>query len=121
MLTIRREQMKVFEVQREADFRRRLHAHARKLLNDARREISDEELTSQLTLGLARGRRFFRAETDLARYVEVVLTKLGGWDPQNDHPEAALQMLRAPGVQPQTRLDNFARWIAWNKAVSHAG
>jgi hypothetical protein len=109
MLVIRNEQMKVFERERVEAFKCRLAAHLRGVLDRIGRKMPEDKFAAQLALGFERGQRFFRNESDLARYSEIVLLRLGGWS-EEDHPERALQMLRARDVSAQTRLNNFERW-----------
>jgi hypothetical protein len=70
-------------------------------------------LREQLSRGIDSGCRFFQTEAAVALYCEIVLSQFGGWRDE-DHPEGALRMLRAKGVEPSARLRNFELWIANN-------
>ena len=111
VLVIRKEQMAVFRDQREADFRRRLLQRLTKVRDDAGLKLSDGELAQQMERGLASGRRFFATERDLARYAEIVLTRLGGWS-DADHPPQAIDLLASHAVPGERRLGNLEYWIA---------
>ncbi len=93
------------------EFQRRLFAHLRQLESTA--PLSDGQLREQLTRGVASACRFFKTESAVARYCEIVLAHLGGWT-DDDHPEAALRMLRTTVVDPAARLRNFELWITAN-------
>lgn len=110
MLTIRKEQMDKFARVRTEDFERKLVAHLKELVRQGAITVDESRIEEQVRRGVASGMRFFRTEKDLARYCEIVLTKLGGWHGQ-DHPEAALRMLRSGSIEAERRLDNFGRWI----------
>ena len=75
-------------------------------------------LAMHVRRGVARGVRHFSTETDVARYVEIVLRHLGGWT-EDDHPERALEMIRSTSLPAARRLDNFERW-AKRQAGAHA-
>ena len=109
MLTIRDEQMRVFERSRMENYEDRLIRHLSRLLEDARISTAEDELAAQVRVGIDRGLRFFRREKDVARYCEIVLLKLGGWTDQ-DHPKPAMQILHSQAVAPDVRLNNFERW-----------
>ena len=111
MLVIRKEQMAVFREQREADFRRRLLERLKQVSKDAGLTLSDAELANQMEQGLASGRRFFSTENDLARYAEIVLTRMGGWS-STDHPPQAIELLASRAVPGARRLANLEYWAA---------
>lgn len=108
MLIIRNEQLAAIGELREADFRRRVLEHLRTL--PGQQALSDTELERQLSAGLASGRRFFVAEHDLVRYLEIVLTRLGGWR-GDDHPPRVLGLLAGRSLPGARRLDNLERWL----------
>jgi hypothetical protein len=114
LLTIRKEQIKVFEDQRNCDFKRRLFERLKRLRVDAHLNLSDEELERQMELGVASGRRFFSSENDLTRYLELVLTRMGGWTGA-DLPKHVLDLLSSFAIQPANRLDNLEYWLVKTK------
>lgn len=103
--------MAVFRNRREADFRRRLLERLTQVRNEAGLKLSDAQLAQQMDRGLASGRRFFSTESDLARYMEIVLTRLGGWS-NTDHPPLAIELLSSRAVSGARRLSNLEFWIA---------
>ena len=109
-LVIRDEQMAVFRNRSEADFRRRLLERFGHIRNTAGLTLSDDELKDQLGRALASGRRFFSTERDLARYSEIVLTRMGGWS-NRDHPRQVIDLLASRAVAGARRLDNLEHWI----------
>jgi hypothetical protein len=114
MLTIRNEQMRIFQNQREADFRHRLFERLKQVRRDAGLKVSDDQLAHQMERGLASGRRFFSTEKDLARYAEIVLTRMGGWS-AGDHPAQVIDLLASRAIAGARRLDNLEYWLAKTK------
>ena len=110
MLTIRAAQMDAFAKHRRQDFEERLKAHLARVLAEAGQTVEEDRLARQIGLGVASGLRFFSAEKDVARYCEIVMMRLGGWD-QGDHPARALDMLQAKVIEPSSRLDNFEKFL----------
>jgi hypothetical protein len=115
-LVIRDEQMAVFRNRSEADFRRRLRERFTQIRHSAGLTLSDDDLADQLDRALASGRRFFSTERDLARYAEIVLTRLGGWS-NRDHPRQVIDLLASRAVAGARRLDNLEHWIAKTRRV----
>jgi hypothetical protein len=109
LLRIRNEQMSAFESARMADFENRLFKASRGSVHWLGEPMPEEKVRAQLALCLSSGRRFFSTERDLAKYVEITMAYLGGCTGA-DHPRAALEMLVAPALRPERRLDNFERW-----------
>ena len=110
MLVIRDEQMAVFRNQLEGDFRRRLFERLKQVRDDGLPALTDDRLSEQMERGLRSGRRFFSTERDLARYLEIVLTRLGGWN-GDDHPQPAIDLLASLAVPGQRRLDHLEIWL----------
>jgi hypothetical protein len=110
MLVIRNEQLAAMGEVREADFRRRVLNHLRGLRDRRTLALNDNELEQQMAAGLKSGRRFFTAERDLVRYLEIVLTRMGGWH-GTDHPPRVLSLLAGRSLPGGRRLDNLERWL----------
>ena len=110
MLTIRAVQMEAFGRQRRRDFEERLRVHLARVMAEAGRPVEADRLARQVSAGVTSGLRFFSAEKDVARYCEIVMTRLGGWD-EADHPARALEMLKASVVEPARRLDSFETFL----------
>jgi hypothetical protein len=109
MLTIRASQMETLARSRRMDFERRLTAHLERVLTDRGISIDRGELERHVSVGVASGLRFFRAEKDVARYCEIVMTRAGNWD--KEHSAPALEMLSPEVIDPRKRLDNFERCL----------
>ena len=109
MLVIRSEQMRALQLARVEQFVEHAMAHVAASLPQLPEEPS--ALRAQVRLGVARGLRHFSSEDDVSRYVEIVLRHIGGWSGE-DHPVAALEMIRSASIPAARRLDNFARWAA---------
>lgn len=111
MLTIRQPQIDAFARAELEDFTRRLVVHLSELARTRGAiPVDTAGIDEQVRRGVASGVRFFRTEKDLARYCEIVLTRLGGWQ-EKDHPSAVLELLRPPSIAAERRLDNFELWI----------
>ena len=109
-LVIRDEQMAVFRNRSEADFRRRLFERLSQINENAGQTLTDDALANQMERAITSGRRFFSTERDLARYVEIVFTRMGGWS-DNDHPRQVIDLLASRAVAGARRLDNLEHWI----------
>jgi hypothetical protein len=110
MLVIRREQLAALGEQCESDFRRRLLNHLIPLRTQYGRSLTDQELAKQMERGLTSGRRFFTSEIDLVRYVDIVMTRMGGWS-DNDHPPKVMRLLEGRSLPGARRLDNLEHWL----------
>ena len=107
---IRDEQMAVFRNRLEGDFRRRLFERLKQVRDVSLPTLTDDRLSDQMERGLRSGRRFFSRERDLARYLEIVLTLMGGWS-GDDHPQPAIDLLTSGAVPGQRRLDHLEIWL----------
>ncbi len=76
MLTIRKEQMAVFEAHLERRFRASLHQHVRKDLEAEAKPLSDVELDRLVTLAIERGRTYgVTSERDVGLFLDLMLLK----------------------------------------------
>ena len=114
MLTIRQAQMDELARVRVEDFHKRLAAHLEELAQRRAIPIDKLALQEQVRRGTKSATRFFRSEKDIARYCEIVFTRLEGWNDQ-DHPDAVLELLRAPTIATEQRLNNFELWTKIKK------
>jgi hypothetical protein len=110
MLVIRSEQLAVFGEWRESDFRSRLFNHLVELRAHHRLSLTDRELGQQMERGLASGRRFFTSEIDLVRYIDIVITRMGGWS-DTDHPPKVMRLLGGRSLPGARRLDSLEHWL----------
>jgi uncharacterized membrane protein len=108
MLEIRKAQFQAFHKHAEKDFRRRLHLKLRREIS--LETMGDEEMDAHIEAGITQARdcRLTR-EIDVARFVEAVCTRLGGF-PANGLPKPALPILYAYGISPQEKVDRFISW-----------
>jgi len=95
------------------DFERRLLTHCRHTVDRQGLVFSDAELATHVKAGLAAGLRYFATERDIARYCEIVLVTLGGWN--GDHPPEAKEILGSDSLPAAVRLSNFERWAGSQK------
>ena len=110
MLVIRREQLVALGEQCESDFRRRLLNHLMELRAQYGLSLTDHELAKKMERGLASGRRFFSSESDLVRYIDIVMTRMGGWS-DADHPPKVMRLLEGRSLPGARRLDNLEHWL----------
>ena len=96
--------------QLEGDFQRRLFQRLKQLKDDGLTTLTNNRLGEQMEHGLRSGRRFFSTERDLARYLEIVLTRMGGWNGE-DHPQPVIDLLASLSVPGQRRLDHLEIWL----------
>ena len=113
MLVIRKAQMHALAEPHLRDFERRLLAHCRHTIDPQGLVFGDAELAAQVKAGLAAGLKYFATERDIARYCEIVLLMLGGWD--GGHPPEAREILASNSLPAAVRLGNFERWAASQK------
>lgn len=108
MLEIRKAQFQAFQQHAKKDFRRRLHRRLRREIS--LENMSDEEIDAQIAAGICQAHdcRITR-EIDVARFVEAVCVRLGGFPP-NGLPKPALPILYAYGVSSQQRIEGFISW-----------
>jgi hypothetical protein len=108
MLQIRAAQMQALREHAEKDFRRRLRA--RLLTSIPQERMNDDQIEANLEAGLrlAHDCRLTR-EIDIARFVEAVCVRLGGFPPKGV-PRPALPILYAYGVSAERRVDRFISW-----------
>lgn len=108
MLEIRHAQFQAFCEHAEKDFRRKLRVQLRQVI--AEEDMSDAVIDDNIDSGIrhARDCRITR-EIDVARFVEAVCTRLGGFPPEG-LPKPALPILYAYGVSAGRRIVNFVSW-----------
>jgi hypothetical protein len=110
MLVIRKEQFAALGRHCESDFKRRVLDHLMALRAQHGLSLTDQALAQQMERGLASGRRFFSSETDLVRYLDIVMTRMGGWS-DTDHPPKVMRLLEGRSLPGARRLDNLERWL----------
>ena len=106
MLKIRNEQIRAMARQQTVDFEGRLAVYLQPVLAEAGKSLPQSELAAQVAAGVESGRRFFRTEADIARYAEIVLLHLGGWNGE-DHSSDVLELLRPKVLSAEARLHNL--------------
>jgi hypothetical protein len=112
MLVIRDSQMQALREEAVNDFRRRLCVRLRSALPEER--MTSEELDRNIEAGIRQARdcRITR-EVDVARFIEAVCVRLGGF-PKQGLPRPALPVLYAYGREGETRVNEFIAWCDRN-------
>lgn len=119
MLIIRREQMAAFQEHRRRSLERRLTEYISGLRETRRWALAPGEVAGQVARGVESGLRFFRLESEIARYCEITIEQFGGWYSE-DHPETALSILGSRCLPAARRLDHFERWASRRKVPPRA-
>lgn len=111
MITIRSEQMQVFEFDAVSQFKRRLRLHLSATL------APDVDVDRLIERALSDAPTFYlTAEKDVARFGEITGRVLGRF-PDENLPVPALAILKSYGMQASEKLD---RYLAWALEEQHA-
>jgi hypothetical protein len=111
VLTVRREQIAVFEKQRLEDFTHRLRLGLAEACAAAGQAPAAGWIGRQVNSGVALAREWgLTRECDVARLVLLVCVRCGGFDAALPRPLEILA--RAQGVDPEVRLRNMEDWIS---------
>ena len=112
MLTIRPDQIKVFEDALLDDFEERLLQHLQSRLPQAG---NGAWLQDQITRGIREALDYnIRSERDIAAFVEATCVALGGF-PEGPLPRQALAILRSYGADPGLKIDKYRNWALESK------
>jgi hypothetical protein len=104
MLTIRANQLSIFESAREREY-----------INRLKRKLESElpglsNLGGEIERCVSEAAEFgFRSEHEVARFVEITCVCLGGLPPDS-LPRSALAILMAYGMDPSLKLDRYQAW-----------
>jgi hypothetical protein len=111
MLTIRREQMKAFEISRRAGFARAIGESIECSLREMGRGNECVELDAAIHHRMEEAQRFgLTRESEVARFVETTILHLGvSW--KKDLPKPALAILLSYGLDPSVKLERFRTWV----------
>jgi hypothetical protein len=105
-MTLREAHMKAFEADSLRRFRQRLFSHLLSLAPEPKPSLP--VLEQQVDAGLKAADEFgFTRECDVARFIEIVLLKFGGFLGPS-LPKRALNVLYAYRVDPADKLEQLA-------------
>ncbi|HEY3741938.1 MAG TPA: hypothetical protein VGL53_18935 [Bryobacteraceae bacterium] len=112
MLTVRPDQIKVFEDALREDFEERLFNHLRQSLPEGRSEVW---LQGQITRGIREASDCdIHSERDIAAFVEATCAALGGF-PEGPLPRQALAILRSYGADARVKIERYRTWAVESK------
>ena len=96
--------------QRRLEFQQRLQNHLQERLPEKGITMPSDQLARQIDVGVSRAKGYqLRRECDVARYVEIVCSFLGGFQDRCD-PLPVRNFLHDRRVGPPQRLDQLEKW-----------
>jgi pSer/pThr/pTyr-binding forkhead associated (FHA) protein len=109
-LRIRKEQMDKLGEPKRKDFKDRLIAHLNEILPAKGVQIQPESLSQQIDEAIIRSKHYrVHRECDVAVYVELVLTHMGGFT-EEPHPRDARSILYDHRLAPEEKLVKLRAW-----------
>jgi pSer/pThr/pTyr-binding forkhead associated (FHA) protein len=109
-LRIRKEQMDTLGQPKRQDFKKRLMSHLNEVLPPKGVKIAPDALSQQIDEAILRSKhyRVYR-ECDVAVYVEIVVSRLGGFT-ADPHPREARNILYDHRLGPEEKLAKLRQW-----------